>query len=180
MLHWHLSATYIQYMYTVQYKLTHLHTIHFNYPKEALLQQQCVPMGVRWCLHVHYDLKVRLYSCCTWFIFSLIIFYSKNMITWAITHRDAVEVGLVHHVQHHLAHFAVVHSEVVVDVLPLFEPQQLHHSGQSLGDHPNAIIGEAVELAGFHTFLLKLPAILPLILLRGLEEREGKRWLWQQ
>lgn len=87
------------------------------------------------------------------------------------TYRHAKEVGLVHDVQHHFPHLSVVHGEVVVLVLPLLDAEQLHHSGQGFGDDPDAVVGEAVKLAGLHAFLLQLAAVLPLVLLGGLEER---------
>lgn len=87
------------------------------------------------------------------------------------TYCHAKEVGLVHDIQHHFAHFPVVHGEVVVLVLPLLVAEQLHHAGQGFGDDPDAVVGEAVKLAGLHAFLLQLAAVLPLVLLGGLEER---------
>ena len=83
------------------------------------------------------------------------------------THGDAIEVGLVHDVQHHASHLAVVHGEVVV-LVPLLGAQQIHDAGQGLGDHPDAVVGKAVELAGLHALLLELAAVLPLVLLGGL------------
>lgn len=87
------------------------------------------------------------------------------------THCHTEEVGLVHDVQHHLAHFPVLHGEVVVAVLPLLDPQQLHHPGQGFSDDPDPVVSETVELAGLHALLLQLPAVLPLVLFRGLETK---------
>lgn len=100
------------------------------------------------------------------------------------THRHAKEVGLVHDVQHQLAHLPVLHGEVVVLVLPLLDAQKLHHPGKGLGDDPDAVVGKAMELAGLHALLLQLAAVLPLVLLGGLdggggrgggEEEEGRK-----
>lgn len=92
------------------------------------------------------------------------------------THRHPEEVGLVHDVQHHLAHLAVVHREVVVLVLPLLDSQELHHPLEGLGDDPDAVVGKTVELAGLHAFLLQLAAVLPLVLLGGLDGVRGAGW----
>lgn len=89
------------------------------------------------------------------------------------THRHAEEVGLVHHVQHQLAHLPVLHGEVVVLVLPLLDAQELHHPGKGPGDDPDAVVGEAMELAGLHALLLQLAAVLPLVLLGGLDAGGG-------
>lgn len=90
---------------------------------------------------------------------------------WSASYRYTKEVGLVHDVQHHFPHFSVIHSEVMVGVLLLFHAQQFHHSGQGLSNDPDPIVGEAMKLAGLHTFLLELPAVLPLVLLGGLTEK---------
>lgn len=64
----------------------------------------------------------------------------------------------------------------MVTVLPLFDAEQLHHSGKGFSDDPDPIISEPVELAGLHTLLLELPAVLPLVLFRGLEiKRDFKK-----
>lgn len=60
----------------------------------------------------------------------------------------------------------------MVGVLPLFDPQQIHHSGEGLSDDPDPIVGKAMKLAGLHTFLSKLSTVLPLILLRSLTRRK--------
>lgn len=86
----------------------------------------------------------------------------------SVTHCHTEEVGLVHDVQHHLPHFPVLHGEVVVAVLPLLDPEQLHHPGQGFSDDPDPVIRKPVELAGLHPLLLELPTVLPLVLFRGL------------
>ncbi len=90
---------------------------------------------------------------------------------YSITYCNTIEVGLVHDVQHHFPHFPVIHGEVVVGVLPLFYPEQFHHSSEGFRNDPDPIVGKAMKLAGLHTFLLKLSAVLPLVLRRGLKER---------
>lgn len=89
------------------------------------------------------------------------------------THRHPEEVGLVHDVQHQLAHLPVVHREVAVLVLLLLVAQKVHHPGEGLGDDPDAVVGKTVELTGFHAFLLQLAAVLPLVLLGGLQAGRG-------
>lgn len=89
----------------------------------------------------------------------------------SITYCNTIEVGLVHDIQHHFSHFSVIHSEVMVGVLPLFHAKQFHHSSQRFRNDPDPVVGKAMKLAGLHTFLLELPAVLPLILLRGLKEK---------
>lgn len=44
------------------------------------------------------------------------------------TYCNTKEVGFIHDVQHHFPHFAVIHSEVMEGVLPMFYPEQLHHA----------------------------------------------------
>lgn len=116
-----------------------------------------------------------------WFTFCQTLHYvssSKNIHT---THRNTKKVGLIHDVQHHFSNFSVIHGKVVVGVLPLFYSKQFHHTSQSFGNNPDPIIGKAMKLAGLHTFLLKLPAIFPLILLRGLKgtKRRLQRRNWE-
>lgn len=94
----------------------------------------------------------------------------------AFTHRNPEEVGLIHDIEDHLPHFAVVHREVVIGVLPLFDPEQIHHASQSFRNDPDPIVGKAVKLAGLHTFLPKLPTVLPLVLLRGLKRNEDLKY----
>lgn len=85
------------------------------------------------------------------------------------TYRHSKEVGFVHHVQDHLAHLSVIHREVMVHVVPLLVSEELHDTCEGLRNHPDAIVGKAVELAGLHSFLLSLPVVLPLVLLRRLK-----------
>lgn len=84
------------------------------------------------------------------------------------TYRHSKEVGFVHHVQDHLAHLSVIHREVVVHVVPLLVSEELHDTGEGLRNHPDAIVGKAVKLAGLHSFLLSLPVVLPRVVLRRL------------
>lgn len=95
-----------------------------------------------------------------------------------MTYRNTKEVGLIHDIEHHFSHFAVVHSEVVVGVLPLFYPEQFHHASEGFSNDPDPVIGKAMKLAGLHTFLLKLSAVLPLVLLRGLSEVKDSVGWW--
>lgn len=97
---------------------------------------------------------------------SCVISSSENA---SATYRHTKEVGLVHDVQHQFPHFPVVHGEVVVTVLPLFDAEKLHHAGKGFSDDPDPVVSEPVELAGLHALLLELPAVLPLVLFRGLE-----------
>lgn len=85
------------------------------------------------------------------------------------TYRHSKEVGFVHHVQDHLAHLSVVHREVMVHVVLLLVSEELHDTCEGLRNHPDAIVSKAVELAGLHSFLLSLPVVLPLVLLRRLK-----------
>lgn len=85
------------------------------------------------------------------------------------TYRHSKEVGFVHHVQDHFAHLAVIYREVVVHVVPLLVSEELHDACEGLRNHPDAIVGKAVELAGLHSFLLSLAVVLPLVLLRRLK-----------
>lgn len=87
------------------------------------------------------------------------------------TYRHSKEVGFIHHVQNHFAHLAVIHREVVVHVVPLLVSEELHDAREGLRNHPDAIVGKAVELAGLHSFLLSLAVVLPLVLLRRLKMR---------
>lgn len=95
--------------------------------------------------------------------------------TWHCTYCNTVKVGLIHHVQHYLSHFAVIHCEVMVGVLPLFYPQQFHHTSQRFSDNPNPIVGKAMKLAGLDAFLLKLTAVLPLVFFGGLREEKERK-----
>lgn len=62
----------------------------------------------------------------------------------------------------------------MVTVLPLFDPEQLHHSGKGFSNDPDPVVSEPVELAGLHALLLELPAVLPLVLFRGLKIKRNK------
>ena len=100
------------------------------------------------------------------------ITFKKNQKTvCSITYRYTKKVGFIHDIQHQFSHFAVVHGEVVVGVLLLFSPEQFHHASKGFSNDPDSVVGKAMELAGLHTFLLKLSAVLPLVLLRGLKKR---------
>lgn len=81
------------------------------------------------------------------------------------TYCHSKEVGFVHHIQDHLAHLSVIHREVMVHVDTLLVSEELHDTCEGLRNHPDAIVGKAVELAGLHSFLLSLPVVLPLVLL---------------